>query len=98
MSWCRKYTTVWVRPTLNAGMINLPPRSAVRRTTVRRMSVRRSASGDGPSFFSANFAWIMAEDMRLALDMLPWLRRADIRLVDHFAADQINVSSRYARA
>jgi metal-sulfur cluster biosynthetic enzyme len=44
-----------------------------------------------PTFWcSASFAWIMAEDMRLALHALPWLRRADIRLVDHFAADQIN--------
>ena len=44
-----------------------------------------------PTFWcSANFAWIMAEDMRLALAALPWLRRADIRLIDHFAADKIN--------
>src|SRR5690242_8660480 len=44
-----------------------------------------------PTFWcSANFAWIMAEDMRLALAALPWLRRADIRLVDHFAAEAIN--------
>jgi metal-sulfur cluster biosynthetic enzyme len=44
-----------------------------------------------PTFWcSANFAWIMAEDIRLALQALPWLRRADIRLVDHFAADRIN--------
>jgi metal-sulfur cluster biosynthetic enzyme len=44
-----------------------------------------------PTFWcSTNFAWIMAEDMRLALRALPWLRRADIRLIDHFAADRIN--------
>jgi metal-sulfur cluster biosynthetic enzyme len=44
-----------------------------------------------PTFWcSANFAWIMAEDMREALAGLPWLRRKDIRLVDHFAADRIN--------
>ncbi len=44
-----------------------------------------------PTFWcSANFAWIMAEDMRAALAALPWLRRADIRLVDHFAAGRIN--------
>jgi metal-sulfur cluster biosynthetic enzyme len=44
-----------------------------------------------PTFWcSANFAWIMAEDMRLALHALPWLRRADIRLIDHFASDRIN--------
>lgn len=44
-----------------------------------------------PTFWcSANFAWIMAEDMRLALQELPWLRRIDVRLIDHFAADRIN--------
>ena len=44
-----------------------------------------------PTFWcSANFAWIMAEDMRLALAGLAWLRQADIRLIDHFAADKIN--------
>jgi metal-sulfur cluster biosynthetic enzyme len=44
-----------------------------------------------PTFWcSANFAWIMAEDIRLALGALPWLRHADIRLLDHFASDKIN--------
>src|SRR5579863_9447139 len=44
-----------------------------------------------PTFWcSANFAWIMAEDMRLALGTLPWLRRAEIHLQDHFASDKIN--------
>ncbi len=44
-----------------------------------------------PTFWcSATFAWIMAEDMRLALGTLAWLRRADIRLLDHFASDKIN--------
>jgi metal-sulfur cluster biosynthetic enzyme len=44
-----------------------------------------------PTFWcSANFAWIMAEDMRLALAALPWLKAADIRLADHFASDKIN--------
>jgi metal-sulfur cluster biosynthetic enzyme len=39
---------------------------------------------------SLNFAWIMAEDMRDALLRLDWVRRADIRLIDHFAARKIN--------
>jgi metal-sulfur cluster biosynthetic enzyme len=39
---------------------------------------------------SLNFAWIMAEDMREALHRLDWVERADIRLVDHFAAERIN--------
>ncbi|HZP19907.1 MAG TPA: iron-sulfur cluster assembly protein [Bauldia sp.] len=44
-----------------------------------------------PTFWcSANFAWIMAEDMRSALLALPWVGAADIRLVDHFAAERIN--------
>jgi metal-sulfur cluster biosynthetic enzyme len=44
-----------------------------------------------PTFWcSANFAWIMAEDMRAALDRLPWLKHADVRLVDHFAAGKVN--------
>lgn len=44
-----------------------------------------------PTFWcSANFAWIMAEDMRAALMQLPWLAQADVRLVDHFAAGKVN--------
>jgi metal-sulfur cluster biosynthetic enzyme len=44
-----------------------------------------------PTFWcSASFAFIMAEDMRAALSRLAWVRQADIRLVDHFAADRIN--------
>jgi metal-sulfur cluster biosynthetic enzyme len=39
---------------------------------------------------SAGFAWIMAEDMRAALLRLPWVARAEVRLVDHFAAGRIN--------
>jgi len=39
---------------------------------------------------SLNFAWIMAEDMREALRRLDWVEQADIRLVDHFAAERIN--------
>lgn len=44
-----------------------------------------------PTFWcSANFAWIMAEDMTRALAALPWLRSSDVRLVDHFAADKVS--------
>ena len=44
-----------------------------------------------PTFWcSANFAWIIAEDMRAALGRLLWLKYADVRLVDHFAARKIN--------
>jgi len=44
-----------------------------------------------PTFWcSANFAWIMAEDMRAALARLPWLTGASVCLVDHFAAGRVN--------
>jgi metal-sulfur cluster biosynthetic enzyme len=44
-----------------------------------------------PTFWcSANFAWIMAEDMHAAVRGLSWVRQADIRLVDHFAAAKVN--------
>jgi metal-sulfur cluster biosynthetic enzyme len=39
---------------------------------------------------SAGFAWIMAEDMQAALMRLSWVREAEVRLVDHFAAGRIN--------
>jgi metal-sulfur cluster biosynthetic enzyme len=44
-----------------------------------------------PTFWcSANFAWIMAEDMSRALAALPWLAGSDIRLVDHFASKKVS--------
>lgn len=44
-----------------------------------------------PTFWcSAGFAWIMAEDMRAAVEGLSWVEQADIRLVDHFAAERVN--------
>ncbi len=44
-----------------------------------------------PTFWcSANFAFLMAVDMRHAVERLPWVAQADIRLVDHFAARKIN--------
>ena len=44
-----------------------------------------------PTFWcSANFAFLMATDMRCALERLPFIDRATIRLVDHFAARKIN--------
>ena len=39
---------------------------------------------------SANFAFLMAADMRLAVEQLPTIDAARIRLVDHFAAGKIN--------
>src|ERR1700678_302864 len=39
---------------------------------------------------AAAFAFMMAADMRAAIDALPWVESADIRLLDHFAAGRIN--------
>ena len=39
---------------------------------------------------SANFAFLMATDMRCALERLPEVQSARIRLVDHFASRRIN--------
>jgi metal-sulfur cluster biosynthetic enzyme len=44
-----------------------------------------------PTFWcSANFAFLMATDMRLAVEQLAFVETARIRLVDHFAAAKIN--------
>jgi metal-sulfur cluster biosynthetic enzyme len=44
-----------------------------------------------PTFWcSANFAWIMAEDMKRALAALPWLSGSDVRLIDHFASKKVS--------
>jgi len=44
-----------------------------------------------PTFWcSANFAYLMALDMKLAVEALAWVERADVRLVNHFAASKIN--------
>ncbi len=38
----------------------------------------------------ANFAFMMASDMRAALGALPWATRVEVTLLDHFAAGRIN--------
>lgn len=44
-----------------------------------------------PTFWcSANFAFLMAVDMKAAIEQLDWVKEARIRLVDHFAARKIN--------
>jgi metal-sulfur cluster biosynthetic enzyme len=44
-----------------------------------------------PTFWcSANFAYLMAVDMRYAVERLPFVAKATIRLVDHFASKKIN--------
>ena len=44
-----------------------------------------------PTFWcSANFAFLMASDMREAVEGLAFINEARVRLVDHFAARKIN--------
>ena len=44
-----------------------------------------------PTFWCpANFVYLMAAEMRRAVLALPWARGFELRLVDHFAADEIN--------
>jgi metal-sulfur cluster biosynthetic enzyme len=44
-----------------------------------------------PTFWCpANFVYLMAAEMRRAVLSLPWARVFQLRLVDHFAADEIN--------
>ena len=39
---------------------------------------------------AANFAFLMANDMREALEELPWVQRVQVELSDHYSAEQIN--------
>ncbi len=39
---------------------------------------------------SANFAYIMGEDIKSAVGDLPWVSAVEVRLVDHFAMEKIN--------
>jgi metal-sulfur cluster biosynthetic enzyme len=39
---------------------------------------------------AANFAFMMAEDLRERVMRLPWVREARVELVDHFTAEEIN--------
>ena len=44
-----------------------------------------------PTFWcAANFAFIMAADIRDRVGELPWVERVDVRLQDHFFEDEIN--------
>jgi metal-sulfur cluster biosynthetic enzyme len=44
-----------------------------------------------PTYFCApNFAWLMVNDAHAAVGMVPGVREVEVRLVDHFAADEIN--------
>src|SRR5882762_8435273 len=40
---------------------------------------------------AANFAFLMADDMRLAVQSLPWVTRVEVRLHEHMYADAINL-------
>jgi metal-sulfur cluster biosynthetic enzyme len=39
---------------------------------------------------AANFAWLMADDMRLAVAALPWVRQVTVSLGEHMYASEIN--------
>lgn len=39
---------------------------------------------------AANFAFLMANDMRLAVEALPWVRRVHVQLHEHMYAEAIN--------
>lgn len=44
-----------------------------------------------PTYFCApNFAWLMIADATSAVQSIPGVTHAEVRLVDHFAADEIN--------
>jgi metal-sulfur cluster biosynthetic enzyme len=47
---------------------------------------------------SANFAYLMASDMREAVSTLPWVREVSIRLLDHFTSDQVSEGASAGRA
>lgn len=51
-----------------------------------------------PTYFCApNFAYLMVADARRALESLPEVVTAEVRLVDHFASDEINAGMRDGR-
>lgn len=39
---------------------------------------------------AANFAFLMADDMRRAVQTLPWVRKVEVQLYDHMYAEAIN--------
>jgi metal-sulfur cluster biosynthetic enzyme len=44
-----------------------------------------------PTYFCApNFAWLMVNDAHAAVRIVPGVSEVEVRLVDHFAADEIN--------
>lgn len=44
-----------------------------------------------PTYFcSANFAFLMASDIRDRVSELPWVTRVEVNLVDHYAGTEIN--------
>jgi metal-sulfur cluster biosynthetic enzyme len=42
---------------------------------------------------SANFAYLMASDMRDAVALLPWAGRIDLRLIDHFTSAEVTAGA-----
>jgi metal-sulfur cluster biosynthetic enzyme len=47
---------------------------------------------------SANFAFLMADDMQRAVSSLPWVREARLQLRDHMVAEEINLGVREGKS
>jgi metal-sulfur cluster biosynthetic enzyme len=47
---------------------------------------------------AANFAFLMADDMRVAVGALPWVRGVSVRLGEHMYADTINEGLEHGRS
>ncbi|HWE10673.1 MAG TPA: iron-sulfur cluster assembly protein [Solirubrobacteraceae bacterium] len=81
-------------PELDEPLTTLGFVSAVRVTQVRVEVWLRL-----PTYFCApNFAWLMVDGARAAVLALDGVQEADVRLADHFAADEINGAATLAHA
>ena len=47
---------------------------------------------------SANFAYLMAADMRDAIASLPWIRKVNIELVDHFTSAEVSTGVSHGKS
>jgi len=89
----RRLREVWARlapvtdPELDESVTELRFVSGVAVDRLDRVHIRFRL----PTYWcAANFAWIMAEDMRRAVQVLPWVRAVTVELDDHMYAAEIN--------
>ncbi|MBE7211907.1 MAG: iron-sulfur cluster assembly protein, partial [Gluconacetobacter diazotrophicus] len=74
-------------PELDESVVSLGFVSAIAVDDAARVSIGFRL----PTYWcSANFAWIMAEDMRNAVSALPWVRDVSVILDEHMFAAEIN--------